>query len=463
MANLPYADMIDLLRRRGVGMDAQDPKTVQQPTIVPPQRVNPVLPEASPAPTGEDQLPPAAPVQTSGPVQIQTRALSQAGTPPPVPKFQPLVFSKSGSPSISPTAEGNPVEIEQMYQRALDKQKTPKWKDVASGIIQGAAAMGGNAPQYPVDISGKDVRMRESMGRLQRELGVQKEQAQIEAQKSVPYYRAAQLSLSGRRLDQGDVRNQQGQAKIDNLVLYRHQKMIQAAMNSKDGFDPDNNPKDAQIAAAADVAHVPWRRRAPGAEYLKWHEGTDPETGAAKYDLINTASQTVTPMEGTDLPEETERQQDRKQRQAISADQIAQRDRGIHAANSRFYAGLGQKEANELRDRHDKISKVAGEYASYQQLANDPSTPKANRAGLRAAADGRRKQLENSGLYDFDSNGNATPKSIPSAGATKASAPPTTHGFSLSGWMRENPGKTEDDARAFHDSSDKYKSYKIIP
>lgn len=414
MANLPYADMIDLLRRRGVGMDAQDPKTVQQPTIVPPQRVNPVLPEMSPTPTGEDQLPPAAPIQTSGPVQTQARALGQVGTPPPVPKFQPLTFSKSGAPSINPDAQGNPVEIEQLYQRALDRQKTPKWKDVASGIIQGAAAMGGNQPQYPVDISGKDVRMRESMGRLQRELGVQKEQAQIEAEKSVPYYRQAMLNQGQQRIGQGDQRIAQGNDRIAQQKLSTNKRTLASIYNGLPEFRNDD-PKNSSTIMAMDQLGLPHPDKVRGS-LRQLIEGTDAD-GNATFSVLDKSTGVATEVTGDNLPTKTEGQLNRESGERRSANQVAAQDRRTMAENSRYYAGLGQKEANELRDRHDKISKVAGEYASYRQLASDPSTPKANRAGLQAAADGRRRQLENSGLYDFDSNGNATPKSIP---------PPTT-------------------------------------
>lgn len=42
-------------------------------------------------------------------------------------------------------------------------------------------------------------------------------------------------------------------------------------------------------------------------------------------------------------------------------------------------------------------------------------------------------------------------------------AAPTTHGFSLSGWLSKNPGKTETDAKAFHDNDPKYRAYQVIP
>lgn len=56
-----------------------------------------------------------------------------------------------------------------------------------------------------------------------------------------------------------------------------------------------------------------------------------------------------------------------------------------------------------------------------------------------------------------------------SSGRKKATAgsyttpTPTTHGFSIQGWLARNPGKTEADARAFHDNDPKYKSYPIVP
>lgn len=402
MANLPYADMVDLLRRRGVGMDAQGQKPIQ---IVPPQRVNPALPTLDESPPSTPALSPGTEAQPSTP-----SALSQVGTPPPVPKFQPLTFSKSGAPSINPDAQGNPVEIEQMYQRALDKQKTPKWKDVASGIIQGAAAMGGNQPQYPVDISGKDVRMRESMGRLQRELGVQKEQAQIEAEKSVPYYRQAMLNQGQQRIGQGDQRIAQGNDRIAQQKLSTNKRTLASIYNGLPEFRNDD-PKNSSTIMAMDQLGLPHPDKVRGS-LLQMLEGTDAD-GNATFSIIDKGAKTVTALSGDSLPDKTEGQLNRESGEKRSAAQIAAQDRRTMAENSRYYAGLGQKEANELRDRHDKISKVAGEYASYRQLASDPSTPKANRAGLQAAADGRRQQLENSGLYDFDSNGNATPKAIP--------------------------------------------------
>lgn len=58
--------------------------------------------------------------------------------------------------------------------------------------------------------------------------------------------------------------------------------------------------------------------------------------------------------------------------------------------------------------------------------------------------------------------GRALPQPPKRASGTPA---PTTHGFSVSGWLRDpaNTGKTEADAKAFHDASPKYKSYTIIP
>lgn len=40
---------------------------------------------------------------------------------------------------------------------------------------------------------------------------------------------------------------------------------------------------------------------------------------------------------------------------------------------------------------------------------------------------------------------------------------PSTHVFSVAAWLKANPGKTEVDAKTFHDSSSKYKGYEIGP
>lgn len=79
-----------------------------------------------------------------------------------------------------------------------------------------------------------------------------------------------------------------------------------------------------------------------------------------------------------------------------------------------------------------------------------------NTKALRDAITEKEKRL--AGMQDDVRKGSAK-----AARRRPTGSAPSTHGFSISGWLSRNPGKTEADARAFHDGDQKYRGYKIIP
>ena len=104
-------------------------------------------------------------------------------------------FGSSGEPFGSTrqrrTQPRDYVADELAYQRELENKPRNKVLDVLSGITTGVSALGGQ-PATPVDFSGRDRSMRESFDRLNRELGVQVEQAKIKSIGSQQDYRRSQ-------------------------------------------------------------------------------------------------------------------------------------------------------------------------------------------------------------------------------------------------------------------------------
>lgn len=147
----------------------------------------------------------------------------------------------------------------------------------------------------------------------------------------------------------------------------------------------------------------------------------------------------------------------------VSARQEAQRQRR-HDAAQREYASLieGEKNAEAEKNRaYDEYSKLQGQYAR--------QTDRDARAALKPQLDAAKKRADDAqALYaGFGAKKTKAQKDIdenaPSAtSASQAGGPtPATHGFSIKGWMARNPGKTEADARAYHDAN--YASYPIVP
>lgn len=130
------------------------------------------------------------------------------------------------------------------------------------------------------------------------------------------------------------------------------------------------------------------------------------------------------------------------------------------------------KRAQELLQSDDTLKtaymadpKKGREAALEQAKAEDPDVQSGvydqtvtNTKALRDAIGEKEKRL--SGMQGTIRGGQAkAARRRPSLG----SAAPSTHGFSVSGWLARNPGKTEADARAFHDGDPKYSAFKIIP
>lgn len=183
-------------------------QAVDQEPVVRDSIFNKRNPRDLPPVSAEEQvdLPPTAP-------SISTRPIAEGGIgdAPPPPTWQPIHYRASGQPEISPTAKGDPLEIQQREYDALQGWQPHGAKrgfknSMKAGLMYAADAVRQN-PDHPVEaaIAGfgtgtvgataapdfknrltREWKLRSSGKDLQNQLGLAKERSQAEAAGMVP-------------------------------------------------------------------------------------------------------------------------------------------------------------------------------------------------------------------------------------------------------------------------------------
>lgn len=147
------------------------------------------------------------------PVRPSTQSTMMGDAPVPVvrplppPRSLPSIVPEipaPGQPKTEMEALGEPPEpppapIPRDYVseniakiRELEEKKSPAWSNILTGITHGIAALEGNQPKQPWEFAGRTRSLNDAYGRLERELGVQKEQAQIKNLNALGSYRNQQ-------------------------------------------------------------------------------------------------------------------------------------------------------------------------------------------------------------------------------------------------------------------------------
>lgn len=181
-----------------------------QPSEIYKSLQNPIVEgKAPPSPRSLPQIdvgPAAPPPSTS----VRPRYAERPSENPYLDRGQP--FGSSGEPFGSTrerrTQPRDYVADDVAYARELERKKTPRWKNIVSGIIQGTAALDHNEPKVPVDISGHTRRLNDVYSRLQTELGVQGEQAKINQMTAEAYSKLQKPPADSTRIvDEGEYPN----------------------------------------------------------------------------------------------------------------------------------------------------------------------------------------------------------------------------------------------------------------
>lgn len=149
------------------------------------------------------------------------------------------------------------------------------------------------------------------------------------------------------------------------------------------------------------------------------------------------------------------------------------RQRNYQAAKSK-YEGLIAEEKAAAKAKDAAFAAYSQARAKYGSIATadiQPDVIAAKAAADRAQAtyasfwgkkDAAKAEMIQHG-DGVDANGEPLPPKPLARGNGRGNPAPTTHGFSISGWLAKNPGKTEVDAKAFHDNDSKYRAFQIIP
>lgn len=154
-------------------------------------------PLAGKAPAVADpNVPPPIPASAQPPPRPMSE-IAPNGAPPNLSKDEFANFGSSGEPFHSSRERRveprDYIADDLAYARDLERQKSPKWSNIATGITQGIAALEGNQPKQPWEFAGRTRKLNDIYGRLGKELGAQKEQAQIKSLGVNQDYRRQQL------------------------------------------------------------------------------------------------------------------------------------------------------------------------------------------------------------------------------------------------------------------------------
>lgn len=404
--------------------------------------------------------PDPTPVESPGPtISMRPRATVTDAQQAPPPYLQARVVQPAvtaQSPTIPITAK--PVDvIAQDRQRLIDAQGKhhSKARDVLEGLGQWAGSgVGLNVHKliYP-----RGTETEQAQRQLNTDLGLQKVATdEADAQSTI--------ALRGSQVKENEAQARKIQDAIDNPDTSDEDKRKLEALRESLRLHPQpfdaNDPNDIELLKRAKDAGIlipsAYGKTAPQREPLiKERKNADGSTTSLKSTDYGKTWEEV--------PELASAAPDKPQ-----PDDVPDTTKG--------FADLEASHRKNAADAQANAEKVEGEVKAYiaSQKAADPNYDSAkdpNVASMTAEARRQRAyQTEQLGKADA-----VAAKKI-EAGATdtrvrarvKKSAPrggltPKTHGFSLSGWLSRNPGKTEADARAFHNGDSKYRSYKIIP
>lgn len=130
--------------------------------------------------------------------------------------------------------------------------------------------------------------------------------------------------------------------------------------------------------------------------------------------------------------------------------------------------------ANNAKVAADRAEQSVRDYAAAHpgiDPAKDPMTAPmlSNMKRLRETVDTENKNANDAQNKRIEAANTDARERAKAKGKTRrpqgrsAAPAPTTHGFSISGWLAKNPGKTGADAKAFHDADPRYRTYTVIP
>ena len=294
------------------------------------------------------------------------------------------------------------------------------------GAAGGGAIVGGVKP-VAIDREIANNALQRHTALLGQQLGIEGEQAKVAGEQARPAIEAARVRLEDQRIRQ---------AAADKLKEITETERHHRASESVTGKSSAPH-ESTRIVADGEYDGIPagtairtiWN----GKEYEDQKRGDKP--------LIATESTRTGKVEEENSARESARQ----------AAQDLER-----AGNDHMAKGLAAgKQAAELRGQLTTLGTLS------------PDDPR------RIDIEGRIKAADDEAKYNRDEadkafserdKQNREANKKPTRGAASSAAPPpTTHGFSVSGWLRANPGKTRADAITFHDNDPKYSTYKVIP
>ena len=155
--------------------------TLPQPADAPPGGMTLSPPPDAPAGGAALAIPPI-PVGAQAPPRPMPEIVP-TGAPPNLSTDEFANFGSSGEPFGSTrqrrTQPRDYLADDLQYARDIERQPRNKVLDILTGITQGIASLEGNQPKQPWNFSGRERKLNDVYGRIGKELGAQKEQAQI--------------------------------------------------------------------------------------------------------------------------------------------------------------------------------------------------------------------------------------------------------------------------------------------
>lgn len=390
----------------------------------------------------------------------------------------------NGIPTANGDVAGTPVASG--FQDRLMRQVTPRdpiadqaesLRDLESKPLSLRDKAGLVAQNIATNLGGKPLatRRQRAIGMaenaLGRDLAVQKEQAGMQNLKGQQDAREAAILRGQQGIDLREQGLKQAADRTNQMATLARKRNIASIYNGQREFDPDD-PKNATFVAEFEKEHGFKPPKKVSGSLLTVVEGQNTD-GSPSFTVIDKGTQTASQVQG-DLPVQTARQvgeQGRERRfdtsQANANTRAATVEAGKTARAAGRTGGVGgggqspAQSASELR----QANALAAKYNYARKLEMSPQTPKEKKGQLQAGREALWNQIFATypGMFEADDNGELRMKAQGVASTQTTTPTADTHGFSIKGWLSRNPGKTEADARAFHDGDEKYRSYKIIP